>query len=133
MASAALVQAGAIRREAGWLRLPGHEVQISAADAKLWARLEPLLGAGGLRPPRVRELAEAVDLDHERIGATLRRLSRLGIVLPVADNRFFPPRAIGALARIAAETAAMSPDGGFTAVMFKDRAGIGRKIGRAHV
>src|SRR3546814_16092249 len=42
MASAALVQAGAIRREAGWLRLPGHEVQISAADAKLWPRLEPL-------------------------------------------------------------------------------------------
>src|SRR3546814_12731488 len=49
-------------------------------------------------------------------------------MLPVADNRFFPPRAIGALARIAAETAAMSPDGGFTAVMFKDRAGIGRNV-----
>ncbi|MET4701856.1 selenocysteine-specific elongation factor [Constrictibacter sp. MBR-5] len=126
-ALAALVKAGDVRREAGWVRLPGHEAQLSSADAKLWARIEPLLDAAGLRPPRVREIAEALGLNHEPVTAALRRLARMGIVMPVADNRFFPPRALVALAHMARE-AADADGGSFTAAQFKDRTGIGRNV-----
>lgn len=127
LALAALAAAGDVRREAGWVRLPGHRVQLGAEEARLWTRIEPLLDAGGLRPPRVREIAAELGLDHEAVGGALRRLARFGMVVPVADNRFFPPRAIAALARLAAETAE-AQGGAFTAAQFKDSSGIGRNV-----
>ncbi|MFN4090898.1 MAG: selenocysteine-specific translation elongation factor [Alphaproteobacteria bacterium] len=126
-ALSALAKSGDLRREAGWVRLPGHEARISPADAQLWAQIEPLLDAGALRPPRVREIATELRLDHTPVTAALRRLARLGLVLPVADNRFFPPRAMAELARLAVR-AAEAGGGSFTAVDYKTLTGVGRNV-----
>ena len=127
-AVAALIAAGRLARSAGFIHPPGHRAALGAEDEALWERIEPLLAEGGLRPPRVRELAEALQLDHRRIEAVLRQAARFGRVARVADNRWFPPAALRGLAEIAEGLAGESPDGRFTAAAYKDRSGIGRNV-----
>ena len=117
----------AVRQGALW-RLAEHRPRLSDADERLWQRLHPLLAAPGLRPPRVRELAEALALDPAAVHRFLLRAERFGRVAKIADNRFFLPQTLLELARIAEELAAASPEGSFTAAGYKDRSGIGRNL-----
>jgi len=123
-----LLHAGRIARDGAHLTLPGHRAVFSATDAALWARIEGLLVAGGSRPPRVLEIAEAVSLDGRATERFLQRAARAGLVMRVADNRFYPPGSLLELARLAAELAAAAPDEGFTAGAFNKRTGIGRNL-----
>ncbi|HEV7994867.1 MAG TPA: selenocysteine-specific translation elongation factor [Stellaceae bacterium] len=127
-ALARLAGAGLVVREGGLWRLPEHRPRLSNADEKLWERAHPLLGAAGLRPPRVREIAAALSLEPEAAARFLGRAERLGRVAKVADNRYFPPETLAQLADIARELADASPEGSFTAQMFKDRSGVGRNL-----
>ena len=52
----------------------------------------------------------------------------MGRVAKVADNRYFLPESLERLAKIACDLAAPSPDGSFTAAVFKDRSGVGRNL-----
>jgi selenocysteine-specific elongation factor len=90
--------------------------------------LAPLLAAGGMRPPRVRELAATLGRDPDRLTRALKRLERFGHVAAVAPNRFFLPATVGQLAVLARHLAAESQEGSFTAQLFKDRSGIGRNL-----
>ena len=117
-----------IVRAGGFVRLPGAAAGLSAADARLWETTRPLLDAGGIRPPRVRELAEALGLPPEATEKFLARMAAGGLVRRVAGNRFFRPDAVRALAEIAEAIAAESADGNFDARAFRDRSGIGRNL-----
>ena len=119
--------AGAVR-EGGMWRLPGHRPRLTNADEKLWARIRPLLAAAESRPPRVREIAEALALEPEMVERFLHRAERLGRAAKVADNRFFLPETLLHLAAIARDLAGETPDGSFTAAAFKDRSGVGRNL-----
>ena len=123
-----LTRAGTVVRDGTSLRLPDHRPSLTAAEAKLWQQIEPLLEAGGLRPPRVREITEAVGLELRAVEAFLKRAALLGLVLRVADNRYYPPAAVAGLAEIAEALAAASPDGLFTAADYRNRSGIGRNL-----
>jgi selenocysteine-specific elongation factor len=124
----ALADAGRVVREGALWRLPEHQPRLTAADEKLWRRLHPLLASAELRPPRVRELAEELALEPEAIERFLRRAERLGRVVRIADNRYFLPETVVHLVAIAKELADGSPEGSFTAQMFKDRSGVGRNL-----
>ncbi len=123
-----LTRAGAVVRDGVSLRLPDHRPSLTPAEAKLWQRIEPLLQEGGLRPPRVREVTEAVGLELNAVEAFLNRAALLGLLLRVADNRYYPPAAVARLAAIAEDLAAESSDGLFTAANYRDRSGIGRNL-----
>jgi selenocysteine-specific elongation factor len=127
-ALAELAAAGRAVREGGMWRLPDHRPRLTQADERLWQRVGPLLEAGELRPPRVRELAAELALDPQAVERLLRRAERLGRVAKVADNRFFLPQSLARLAGVARELAHESPEGTFTAATFKDRSGIGRNL-----
>jgi selenocysteine-specific elongation factor len=127
-ALAQLAAAGRVVRQGPIWRLPEHEPRLTRLDERLWERVHPLLVAGDLRPPRVRELAAALDLEPEAVERFLTRADRLGRVVRVADNRFFLPETLARLAEIAGELAASSPEGTFTASVFKDRSGVGRNL-----
>jgi selenocysteine-specific elongation factor len=127
-ALADLAAAGRAVREGGMWRLPEHRPRLTQADERLWGRVQPLLEAGELRPPRVRELAAELALDPQAVERFLHRAERLGRIAKVADNRFFLPQALAGLAGIARELAEESPEGTFTAAAFKDRSGIGRNL-----
>ncbi len=127
-ALAALAGAGRLARSGGFVHRPGHRAALAPEEEALWQRIEPLVAEAGLRPPRVRELAEMLGVDHNRVDRVLRQAGRFGLVRRVADNRWFPPAALRGLAAIAERLAAESADGYFTAAAYKDRAGIGRNV-----
>jgi len=118
---------GLIKRRGTLLHMPGHRPSASAADEKLWAAVEPLLLAGGLRPPRVRELAETLDLKLRLLEKFLTRAEHLGWVHRVAANRYFPPAAVLELAE-SAERLCAGADGRLSVAAFRDLTGIGRNV-----
>jgi selenocysteine-specific elongation factor len=127
-ALATLAETGRVVREGGMWRLAEHRPRLTQADEKLWQRLCPLIAAGALRPPRVRELAETLALDPVAVERLLVRAEHLGRVVRVADNRFFLPETIAQLTAIAAGLADASSAGSFTAAAFKDKSGVGRNL-----
>ncbi|HEY1798524.1 MAG TPA: selenocysteine-specific translation elongation factor [Stellaceae bacterium] len=124
-AVAALAADGKLVRDGAVLRLPEHQPRLTREDERLWERVLPLLKAGELRPPRVRELAEALGVEPEPMTRFLKRVERFGRVAAVAPNRYFLPEAIARLAGIARDLAADAP---FTAMAYKDVSGIGRNL-----
>jgi len=108
------------------LYAPDHQPQPTRAEANLWKRIEPLIEDGGLKPPRVREIAAGLDLELKTVEAFLARAVELGWLFRVADNRYFPPDVLAELAAMAEELAG---DGeGFNAAAYRDRSGIGRNV-----
>jgi selenocysteine-specific elongation factor len=127
-ALADLVAAGRVVREGAVLRLVEHEPKLRREDERLWQRVHPLLEADNLRPPRIRELAEAVGLQPEPMIRFLKRMERFGRVAAVAPNRYFLPETVSRLSEVARELAEETPEAGFTAAAFRDRSGIGRNL-----
>jgi selenocysteine-specific elongation factor len=124
----ALLDEGTIRRRGSFLHLPGHAAEPTSQEAALWRRIEPLLASGGLKAPRVRELAEELDLDLNVLEAFLGRAQQLGLVLRVTKNRSFLPETVLELAEIAEAAAAAAADGLFEARAYRDRSEIGRNL-----
>jgi selenocysteine-specific elongation factor len=122
---AELLAEGAVAPQGMVLRLPAHRPRLALSDEAHWPRVAALLAGGGLRPPRVREVAEALVLEPEAAEALLERYERFGRVLRVAPNRFFLPETVAALAR---EAAALAEPDGFTAADYNRRTGIGRNV-----
>ncbi|HVB14955.1 MAG TPA: selenocysteine-specific translation elongation factor [Stellaceae bacterium] len=127
-ALAELIAAGSVVRDGAVLRLPAHQPRLSREDERLWERVRPLLAAGDLRPPRVRELAAELDVEPEPMTRFLKRVERFGRVAAVAPNRFYLPETIVRLVDVAAALAEASPEGNFTAAGFKEHSGIGRNL-----
>jgi selenocysteine-specific elongation factor len=128
---AALVElagAGRVARQGPIWRLPEHQPRLTRSDERLWERLYPLLAAADLGAPRIRELAAALGLEPEAVERFLSRAERFGRVARVAENRFFLPETLARLAEIARELADSSPEGTFTAAIFKNRCGLGRNV-----
>jgi selenocysteine-specific elongation factor len=123
-----LAAAGRSVCESGMWRLPEHRPRLTDTEEKLWVQVRPLLADGGLRPPRVREIAGVLALEPKAVERFLHRAERLGRVAKVADNRFFLPETVPQLAAIARDLAGTSPDGVFTAAMFNERSGVGRNL-----
>ncbi len=123
-----LMSEGRVVREGAALRLPDHRPQLGAADEALWSKVSPLLSAAGLRPPRIREIAEMLAMAPEAVEQYLTRIERFGRVVRVSRNRFFLPAGIADLAAVAAALAAESEGGTFTAAAFNQRSGTGRNL-----
>jgi selenocysteine-specific elongation factor len=124
----AAIGSGTIVRDRVVLRRPSHQPRLTRDDERLWRQVEELLAVPDLRPPRVRELAEALSLEPEAALRLMKRFERFGRVAPVAANRYFLPETVDRLAGIARELAKGEPEGIFTAAAFKDRSGIGRNL-----
>lgn len=127
-AAAALVDAGKVVRDGANLRLPEHRAVLAPKDAALWKRVKPLLDDAGLRPPSVAEIAGDLSLARHETERFLVRAGRIGLVIRVANNRFYTPDALLELGELAEQIAAGKPDGMFSAADFRDRTGIGRNL-----
>jgi selenocysteine-specific elongation factor len=127
-AVAELRAAGTVSRQGTIVHLAGHRVQPTLAELALWQRVAPLLEGGGVRPPRVRELAEQTGVALDPLESFLARAEQLGWVHRVASNRFFLPRTLDELERIVETLAVECPDGTFAAADFNRVSGIGRNL-----
>ncbi len=122
---AEMVRERRLARSGAWLHLPEHEVALSAADALLAGRLEPLLLAGRFDPPWVRDLAATVHESEERVRAVLRKQVARGGAYQVVRDLFYARERIAELARVV--DACVRERGGVSAAGFRDSVGLGRK------
>jgi selenocysteine-specific elongation factor len=124
-----LVPEGAIALDGPFVRLASHTVRLTPADEALWEEIAPRLGeAARFRPPRVREIADALETPEEAVRRLLKLTARLGRVDEVAHDHFFLRGAVQEMAGIAMDVATTAPEGSFTAAQFRDRLDNGRKV-----
>ena len=121
-----LLRDGSIAVDGPWYRLPGHRVSLSPQDERLWSAARPLLAAERFRPPRVRDIAVALQVPEAAARATLKRLMRMGQLVEVVPDHFFLREAVAEMAMIAAEL--FDAEGVVTAASFRDRLDNGRKV-----
>ena len=122
-----LTAAGLAARTGPWVHLPGHAVRLVAADETLWQTgIRPLLEAQPFQPPRVRDLARALDQDEDGTRQLLKRLVGMGEVYRVAHDHYFTRAAVADLSVIALRLT--ETDGEARAAAFRDAIGTGRKL-----
>jgi selenocysteine-specific elongation factor len=125
----ALASAGRIRIDGSWIRLPDHEVHLDADEERLWHTIGPLLShEDRFRPPRVRDMADMLDVPEEDVRSLCKVLSRLGQLDEIAHDHFFLRNTVAEMVGIVRDLALVSPDGRFTAAQFRDRVLNGRKV-----
>ncbi len=100
-----LVRRGSVEQDGPWLRLPTHRAVLSPQDERIWQRAQGLIAAERFRPPRTRDLAQALSVPEPAMRATLKRLQRMGRLIEVAPDHFFLSETVAELAAIAAAIA----------------------------
>lgn len=123
----ALLQDGSIEASGAWLHLPGHSVQLSAAEQQLAEKLLPLVHAGRYDPPWVRELAADTGSGEEVVRQLLRKLARQGQLFQVVKDLFYSAARMDELADIVKVLASGATHGEVEARAFRDATGLGRK------
>jgi selenocysteine-specific elongation factor len=123
-----LVEAGDVALDRTWVRRPGHSVVFSRVDEDVWMVAERQLASDVYRPPRVRDIAKATDIDEEVVRRVLRMAARRGDVEEIAHDHFFTRTSVEGIARIAIDIATKSPTGSFVAADLRDRLDNGRKV-----
>lgn len=123
-----LLKDKAIVREGSGISLQGHRPALLASDAEMWERISELLDVDDLRPPRVREIAEELDIDLRVLEQLLGRVTRMGLVHRVADNRYYLVETLRRLGQVAETLCRKSPEATFDARAFRDASGIGRNV-----
>ena len=124
-----LARAHEVALDGAWVRLPGHEVRLTPEDETLWTRIKPMLGAAErFRPPRVRDIANALGVGEPGVRRLLKLLGRMGRTDEVAHDHFFLRGTVAEMVEIAADVAAQADKGEFTAALFRDRLDNGRKV-----
>lgn len=126
---ATLQAAGDIKLDRGWMRLPQHEVRLSPEEEQAWAAIRPLLEADArFRPPRVRDIAKARNIDEAVVRRLFKLVARRGEVDEIAKDHYFATATVIEMAEIARELARASVDGQFAVNAFRDRLDNGRKV-----
>ncbi len=123
-----LAEAGEVTLDRTWVRRPGHQVRFSQEEERIWALIRPRLAGEPYRPPRVRDIARAMNVDEGFVRRLMRMAVRRGDVEEVAHDHFFLRSIVQEMAEIAIDVAARAPAGKFTAAEFRDRLDNGRKV-----
>ena len=124
-----LARANELVLDGAFVRLPSHEIRLTAEDMAAWEIVAPLLaGSERFRPPRVRDIAAATDRPEADIRRILKRAGRMGWADEVAHDNFFLRSTVREMVGIAAGLAAVPRNVGFSAAQFRDRMANGRKV-----
>jgi selenocysteine-specific elongation factor len=115
--------------DGAFVRLPSHEMRLSAEDMAAWESLALLLGGTErFRPPRVRDIAAATGRPEGDVRQVLKRSGRMGWADEVARDHFFLRSTVREMAGIAADLTMAPRYLGFSAAEFRDRMANGRKV-----
>ncbi len=118
----ALARVNEVALDGAWVRLPRHQMRLTADEEMLWRTVRPLLvGKERFRPPRVRDVSAVIGKPEGDVRRLCKLLSRLGEVDEVAPDHFFVRSTVAEMAEIARDLAAAAPDGLFAAAAFRDR------------
>jgi len=124
-----LAEGGGIALDGAWVRLATHRARLKVEHEELWTKFRPRLGGSDrFRPPRVRDLAQAMRIPETEARHVLKLASRLGWVDEVAPDHFFLRETVAEMVTIMREVAGQTADGQFTAAQIRDRLDNGRKV-----
>jgi selenocysteine-specific elongation factor len=124
-----LARANELVLDGAFIRLPLHEIRLTAEDMAAWEAVAPLLGGRErFRPPRVRDVATATGRSEADIRRILKRAGRMGWADQVAHDHFFLRSTVREMVEIAANLAAGARHVSFSAAEFRDRMENGRKV-----
>ncbi len=124
-----LARVNELALEGAFVRLPSHEVRLTAEDMGAWETVAPLLGGTErFRPPRVRDIAAATGRAEADVQRILKRVGRMGWADEVAHDHFFLRSTVREMVWIAADLTAGARHAGFSAAEFRDRTASGRKV-----
>ena len=123
-----LVEQGEAALDRTWVRRPDHQVRFSTEEEKIWSMIRPQLAGEPYRPPRVRDIANAMGIDEGFVRRLMRMAARRGDVEEIAHDHFFLASVVQRMAEIAIDVAAHASDGKFTAAEFRNRLDNGRKV-----
>ena len=125
-ALATLVSTGRIAESSGHYHDRDHRPALPPDDAALLRRIEASIGTGD-QPPSIGDIAKSLAIALRTIDGFIAKMTKLGFLVRVGDNRVLLPRQIDALALTAQQVANSKPDG-FSAREFRDAAQIGRNL-----
>ncbi len=97
LALGALSQKGLVVVEGDTVRLSQHRSLLSPADAATLDAVRRILGAGGLDPPALRDLAQRVGISPEKLRPLLSHLERAGEIVRAPGDLWFARSAVDAL------------------------------------
>ena len=124
-----LARANEVVLEGAFVRLPSHEIRLTAEDTAAWEAMAPVLGGTErFRPPRARDIAATTGRPEAEVRRILKRASRMGWADEVAHDHFFLRATIREMVEIAADLTAGARRIGFSAAEFRDRVANGRKV-----
>ena len=124
-----LARANELAMEGAFVRLPSHEIRLTAEDTAAWEVIAPLLGGTErFRPPRVRDVAVATGRAEADVRRILKRAGRMGWTDEVAHDHFFLRSTVCEMVGIAADLTPAASNAGFSAAEFRDRIANGRKV-----
>jgi selenocysteine-specific elongation factor len=124
-----LARANELAMEGAFVRLPSHEIRLTAEDTAAWEVVAPLLGGTErFRPPRVRDVAAATGRPEADVRRILKRAGRMGWADEVAHDHFFLRSTVREMVGIAADLTPAASNAGFSAAEFRDRMANGRKV-----
>jgi selenocysteine-specific elongation factor len=86
-----------------------------------------VLSQSPFRPPRIADLAKAINAPEATVRKICKQLARAGMIVEIAPDHFFLRSAVLDSARVAAQLSA-DTGGAFTAAQFRDRLGNGRQL-----
>ncbi|WP_275556080.1 selenocysteine-specific translation elongation factor [Mixta sp. Marseille-Q2659] len=118
-----LIAHGELINRQGWLHLPAFEPAFSAEEAQLWQRVAPLFLDD---PLWVRDIANQLGEDEERIRQLLLTAAQLGHVTAIVRDRYYRSDKILIFADLIRQRAATG--GATSAADFRNQLGTGRKI-----
>jgi selenocysteine-specific elongation factor len=112
-------------REGSLLRLTGHRIVMSGADAAVVDRVIAILGRTPLSPPDLKQIAAELLIDRRRLIELLRVMERQQSIVCVAPDLYFLGDCIN---RVKDELIGdLAGNGGITTGQFRDRYQTSRK------
>jgi len=111
-----------------WVRLPSHVAELGAEDRRIATLMTPMIAEERFRPPRVRDIGQALSFSETSVRRACKALVRTGELVEVAHDHFFLRGSVVEMAEIAATLTRASATGLFTAAEFRDRLDNGRKV-----
>ena len=119
----ALVQANRIQVVNGVYGPAGRSAELPEGLKAIWQRAEGALDS--TQPPSAGDLAKIWGDSQQDMQRALRELAKRGLLVQVADHRFYLPQVIDQIAVQVAEMAGKAP---FPVREFRDATGIGRNV-----
>ena len=122
-----LISQGRLTGKNSLYHLPSHKIKLSKQEKKLWINVKNLLEMPGT-VPSIGAIAKDLKIEIKELQILLKKINKGGSLIAITERRFITQRSFAHYVSVIKELSEKSPDGQFNAIMFKDKAKVGRNF-----